>query len=277
VEANPERFDVTRGALLLDSGTCDNPDSTPLVVVDIDVRNDAAVGELTEWVEHKFGPARWQVTTPSGGRHLYYRADPSEVVAPRAGLLGTPEMLSAADGSLPTTPIDVRGGRSYAVAPGSEGYRWRVIGPPITDVDSLQASIERLTPFDVERYEALVEAVRVARGGALDSAGAVAVRPLRPPTRVWTGGDFEKRYISPETVVELGQPGQWGRLGRKSLMEIAIDLPSNTDQPIRCPVHDHEPSSAATVRWVGWSCRFRCWGSCQTDFYFLGPQAARLC
>ena len=70
----PANFQQVETALMLDHLlTCIIPGKSDLMVLDVDVGKGRPVSELAEMVEDSLGPAFYSETTPSGGRHLFYR------------------------------------------------------------------------------------------------------------------------------------------------------------------------------------------------------------
>lgn len=78
-----------------------------LFVVDIDDKNGKQGSVSWAALERQYGasPPTFTVRTPSGGRHLYFRADPGLWIPNSAGKLGV--------------GIDIRGEGGYVVGPGS--------------------------------------------------------------------------------------------------------------------------------------------------------------
>ncbi|AMJ61419.1 hypothetical protein AXW83_14935 [Bosea sp. PAMC 26642] len=78
-----------------------------LFVVDIDDKNGKEGSATWAALEalHGAAPPTFTVKTPSGGRHLYFRVDPSVWIPNSAGKLGI--------------GIDIRGDGGYVVGPGS--------------------------------------------------------------------------------------------------------------------------------------------------------------
>lgn len=82
------------------------PNRDPMVVVDIDVKNPSANGEdsVMDWLfSGRVLPDTFEVRTPSGGRHLFYKA---------------PRIIHSSVGKL-AKGIDIRGAGSLVVGPGS--------------------------------------------------------------------------------------------------------------------------------------------------------------
>ncbi len=113
-----------------------------LVVLDLDVpkggRTAHGVDELDALAQHHGAlPATYTVTTPSGGRHLYFTADRQ---------LGNSQS-KLADG------VDVRGLGGYVVAAGStvDGRRYTADGPAAADLPPLPEWIYRLAAAPTRR------------------------------------------------------------------------------------------------------------------------------
>jgi len=104
-----------------------------VVVLDVDCKDGALGYDSLRYLEDRFGalPPTWAATTPSGGRHVYFR-HPERALRNRVGLY-VPE----ADGDKTRLPgLDVRAaGGSVALPPSRKGdlaYRWLV--DPADDV-----------------------------------------------------------------------------------------------------------------------------------------------
>jgi hypothetical protein len=86
-----------------------------LVVIDLDVKSDAdGPGNWRQRLNGHQIPATFNVRTPSGGWHGWYR-DPTGRYRNSAGLIAP--------------GVDVRGVGGYVLAPGSPGYRWHTEAP----------------------------------------------------------------------------------------------------------------------------------------------------
>jgi hypothetical protein len=157
----------TRGGLLL-LGSHRDP-ARHLVAVDVDDPS------LWPWVRTNYPSpvVNWSGRdVPEGAErpgHALFRAPPGVYVPPRNGHTGPPEAVRWPDWPLDArtppehwgaTPIDVKAGRAYIVAPGSlhrSGRRYGLSAPLTADL------LASLPVFDHRKYEANAQAIKEAR------------------------------------------------------------------------------------------------------------------
>lgn len=83
-----------------------------LVAIDFDTSSEFSPEELFDIVNNYFGslPTTLKVRTPSGGFHLIYKIDSTDLTS-RTRFLHK------------DLPIDIRANNGYIIAPGSKGYK----------------------------------------------------------------------------------------------------------------------------------------------------------
>jgi len=132
-----------------------------LVVIDLDVKGDAdGPGNWRQRLNGHQIPATFNVRTPSGGWHGWYR-DPAGRYRNSAGLIAP--------------GVDVRAVGGYVLAPGSPGYRWHTEAPiGLGDIPAMPDGIipassgggtghwsqldrSKFEPRDLAALEALIE------------------------------------------------------------------------------------------------------------------------